>query len=126
MSTHGRAADPSLWNIPKETRWTHNGGRRIGAGDVLLPGEVVVTGRGNSSHQSMSCPALVYGRDTARANGYVAGGIFAVSFKLANCFVRPCQVCWSEPSPEGSQTPYGTVYHRASDGQLDQDTDRRW
>ncbi len=105
MSTHGRAADPSLWNIPKETRWTQNGGRRIGAGDVLLPEEVVVTGMGTRSHQTASCPALVEGRATAKANGYVTRGFFAVSYKIANRFVGPCKVCWSDPPPTLEDNP---------------------
>jgi hypothetical protein len=126
MSTPGRAPDPALWNIPKETRWTQNGGRRIGPGDVLLPGEVVVTGMGTRCHQTTSCLPLAEGRATAKANGYVTRGFFAVSYKLANRFVGPCKVCWSDPSPEGSQESHRTVHDHASDGQLDQDTDRRW
>lgn len=94
MSARRTTPDPALWNIPKETRWTQNGGRRIGAGNVLLPGEVVVTGMGTRSHQTMSCLALIEGRATAKANGYVTRGFFAVSYKLANRFVGPCKVCW--------------------------------
>lgn len=105
MSTPRRTTDPTLWNLPNETRWTQNGGRRILAGDVLLPGEVVVTGRGNSSHQSTSCLPLVDGRATAQANGYVTRGFFAVSYKIANRFVGPCKVCWSEPSPTLEDNP---------------------
>jgi len=125
MSAPGRAPDPALWNIPRETRWTQNGSRRIGPGDVLLPGEVVVTGMGTRSHQTTSCLALVHGRATAKANGYPTRGYFAVSFKIANRFVGPCQVCWSDPPPEASQTPHRTVRDHASDGQLDPEASAR-
>ena len=126
MSTPGRTTDPALWNLPKETRWTQNGGRRIGPGDVLLPGEVVVTGMGTRSHQTTSCIALGHGRDTAQRNGYPTRGFFAVSFSNANRFVRPCLVCWSDPSPGETQTDFSAADDDASDDQSNLGADRRW
>jgi hypothetical protein len=126
MSARGGLPPGVPWNLLTETRWTRNGGRRIRTGDVPLPGEVVVTGRGSRSHESMTCSALVYGQDTAKANGFVAGDFFAVSYKLANRFVGPCQVCWSYPSQEDSQEVCTSADNDPSDDQLHPDADIGW
>jgi hypothetical protein len=111
--------------MPSETRWTLNGGRRILITDVPRPGEVVVTSRGKRSHRSMSCTALMDGRAKARAKGYAPGGLFAVTYELANRFVAPCTICWSGPGPGAEHAPSSNAVDVASDDQGDQEAGDR-
>ena len=84
--------------LPSHVRWSWNGGRRIFLGDEARPGEVVVAGRGEVSHRTMTCAALLSGRRRSIARGWAKGGFYAVPPELADRFVARCPVCWS-PSP---------------------------
>ena len=93
--------------IPEPWRWSRYGARRIYLGQQARRGELVVTGRGEVSHKDLTCPALRAGRNRAIANGWRAGGFYAVSVALADLWVGRCRVCLrdSTRTVESNQPP---------------------